>query len=194
MRIAKPTLARFFLADTSDPLARAEAGRPIEALRRDLAAQAPSLAWPDVRETLREKIEEALDISFGEILVHAWVRSLALARYLDSSKYPSDRTVVTPLSKHTVRTTLSPCIAVFLGERQLPSIPMDVTLSLHLKGGIVTIRGGKILELHTGSGEASGKVSVAGVPIATKELEPIEFPGEFTFKEGRQLRPSERAT
>ena len=190
MRNGEPTLARFFLADTGDPIARAEAGRPIEELRRDLAEQAPSLPWLDVRETLSEKIEEALDISFGEILVGAWVRSLALARYLDSSKYPPDQTVVTHLAEHTVRTTLNPSIDVFLGERQLPSIPVNVTLSLHLKGGIVTIRGGKILELHTGSGEASGKVSVAGVAIATKELEPIEFPGEFTFEEGRPLQPS----
>ncbi len=184
------TLARFFLAGPVHPVGEAENAPPMEQLKRDIESEVPSLTWRDVRETLAEKIEEALDISFGEIVVDAWVRSLALARYLDTSRYPPDETVVTHLAEHTVYTKLSPSIDIFLGERKLRSIPVNVTLSLKLEGGIVTIRGGKILELQTGRGQASGALSVGGVKVAEKKLEPVELAGALTFEEGRKLRPA----
>lgn len=113
-----------------------------------------------------------------------------LAKYLDPSRYPPDQTIVAHLAEHTVKTTQRPSIAILVDNHPVKTIPMEVSVSVLVKGAILTIQNGAVVRLETGTCQAAGKITLAGVTLAQKEAEPVALPGELRFATGKGLKPN----
>lgn len=183
------TVGQFLLGSSRKTGKRAGASAPVRELKRTLKHQKAPIPWRSARATAEQKIREALDIDLEDLLVSTWARSLALAKYLDPTKYPPDQTIAAHLAEHTVKARLKPTVEVLFNDQVVGNIPLDVTLSLLVKGGIVTIKGGRILSLATGTCQAKGKVAIAGTTIAEKKLQPLKLPGDLDFGKGREINP-----
>jgi len=161
--------------------------RPVAEVREALARHAPSIPWASTQREVEKKIVEALHVDVGQLLIGTWLRSALLVKYLDSSRYPATETILAHLSEHTVKTTLKPSIGIYVGEMLVTSVPVEALLSLTVKGFILTIRDGQVLQMTTGTCQAKGRVTVAGVVLVEKAAKAIELPGVVRFGEGRRI-------
>jgi len=183
------TVAELLLGSSPVDMKRAEAGASLSALKNALAKEARSVRWSDARDAAASKVREALDVDCGELLLSSWVRSAMLAKYLDTSRYPPDQTILAHLADHTVKMHLTPSVEILVNEQPVGTIPIDVSLALTIKGGILVIKGGKILEFRSGTCLAMAKALVAGVPVAELKGDPVDLPGVVRFGDGKQLEP-----
>ncbi len=181
------TVGAFLLEADRDHLQAVEAEAGLAAVRTALSAQAAAIPWEAARAEIDRVVRSALDVKLDDVLVSAWVRSALLVRYLDSSKYAPDQAILAHLSEHTIKTTLKPSIDVYVGDVLVKAVPLEAQLSLALKGFVLTIKGGRVLQIATGTCKATGKVTLAGVPLAEKTLESFSFPGVIHFPDGRPI-------
>lgn len=154
-------------------------------LEKAMAATSPVrvLRWGAVLREVAARTAELLDIELSDLVVGAWQKSEELARYADPERTPSDETVVTEIAESTVELDYHPSLTVLVNAARLPDVALDIDLSLTVKGLSLTIRGGEIRRMRTGSMEASGRISVAGATIVARESEPIFLPGEWIAEE-----------
>ena len=168
-------------------LRRAELGAPLAPLKDALAKTAKSIPWSHALDTAGAKVREALEVPWGDLLLSSWVRSVMLARYLDASRYPPDQTVMAHLAEHVVKIRLNPSVEVLVNDQVVGRIPIDASLSLTIKAGILVIKGGRILEFRCGTCAAKASLTVAGVPVAELKGDPVELPRVMTFADANWI-------
>lgn len=143
------------------------------------AAKIAGLRWgPVVREVAR-RTNELLDLELADLVVGAWEKAGELGEYADPEKTPPGETVVTEMGEHSIDLEYHPSLSVLVNEARLPDLSLDIELSLIVKGMILTLRGGEIRRMRSGSMEATGSIEAAGVTIVERESEPVELPGEW---------------
>ena len=79
---------------------------------------------------------------------------------------------------------------MLLNEERIGEIRFDVTIALIVKGLILKIQGGKILEVKTGSCQGKGTVAIAGETIFERKSEEIALPGVISFDKGKPIEAS----
>ncbi len=134
-------------------------------------------------ERLIMKLTEALDIDLGDILVWGWRKQREIVLFRDKENPPSGSHTV-PLLEHTLVSKHSPTIQPVINEVRLARLKFDIILKLKLKGAILAIRDGKIMEVTTGSCTGNGSIEYAGIAILEKKTAPFDLPGSIIFKEG----------
>ncbi len=185
---ASATVAEWLLDEGRSHLEQMTDSQPIAEIKRAIAEHAAAVPWPTARQQVEQKIEEALKVDVGSLLIAAWLRPALLVKYLDSSRYPAGETILAHLGEHTVEIALKPSIGVYVGQLLVKEIPVKASLSLTLKGFILTIKGGQVLQMTTGTCQAKGQVAVAGVTVAEKKSRSVELPGVIRFGgEGRRI-------
>jgi hypothetical protein len=151
------------------------------AIRRELKGfQVP----PSFYEMLIRQLADGLDVGIGDILVGAWRKRQEIIRYRDTEKYPPDQTNVVPLIEHTVTSKHSPTIQPVINNVPLKKIKFDIVLKLKLKGVMLKIRGGKIMEILVGSCTGSGSIEYAGYAVLKKETQPFNLPASMKLEDG----------
>lgn len=140
---------------------------------------------PAFREKIVRELPHTLDIDIKYILVWAWREHAEIAKYQDRRKYPPGESHVVPLLEHTVVSKHSPTIQPVVNGKELPiKLKFDVVLKLKMKGAMLSIRDGKIMEILVGSCIGSGSIQYSGVTILEKETAPYTLPGTINLGEG----------
>ncbi len=181
------TIAGWLLDEGRTGLEQVGDSQPIAAIKEALARHAPSIPWAAAQHAVEQKIGDALNVDVGGLLLATWLRSALLVKYLDSSRYPPDQTIVAHLAEHTIEMKLQPKIAVYAGQLLVTTIPVKALVSATVKGFILTIKGGQVLQMTTGNCQAKGQLSVAGVVVTEKKSSVVELPGVIRFGEGRRI-------
>ena len=181
------TIAGWLFDEGRVGLERAADSEPIAALKDALARHATAIPWATAQHAVEEKIADALTIDAGGLLLATWLRSALLVKYLDSSRYPPDQTILAHLAEHTIEMKLQPKIEVYSGQLLITTIPVKAIVSATVKGFILTIKGGHVLQMTTGNCQAKGQLSVAGVVVTEKKSKVVELPGVIRFGEGRRI-------
>ena len=140
---------------------------------------------PSFYEKIIQELPQSLDIEIKDILVWAWRKRGEIIQYRDKKKYPPGETYLVPLLEHTVISKHSPTIQPVINNVELPTkIKFDIVLKLKLKGAILDIRDGKIIEILTGSCTGSGSIQYAGITILEKKTAPYTLPATLNLGEG----------
>ncbi len=153
----------------------------IKGIRQELTGfQVP----PSFDELVIRQLTDGLNIGMGDLLVGAWRKRKEIIQYRDLQNYPPDETNVVPLVEHTITSKHNPSIQPVINNKPLKEIKFDVVLKLKIKGVMLKIKAGKIMEILVGSCTGSGSIGYAGYAVLKKETEPFNFPASLVFEQG----------
>jgi hypothetical protein len=188
------TLKQFFLFHGEEPLSREswlslDEGEQVTRLRQNLKKEAKGLNWTRVLGEITQKIDDLLDISLESILVGAWNKYRDLLKYCDPVKYPGNETVLVHLVEHTITSEHHPYLAVLVNDLEVGKIDFTINLALTVKGAILKIRGGKILEILPGECKGKGTVACEKCIIFKEETKSFKVPYSIKLGEGIPILP-----
>jgi len=135
-------------------------------------------------ERMIGKLTSALDIEIQDILVWGWRKRNEIRQYRDQRKYPPGETQIVPLLEHSVVSKHNPTIKLMANQKELHKFKFDIVLQLKMKGVMLGIRGGKIMEIMVGSCSGSGSVQYAGITILERKTAPLNLPATIMLGEG----------
>lgn len=174
-----------------DRLAAPEYSKGIASLKDMLSRRVPAVTWPVAREEIFKKTGDLLDTTVPEIAAAAWGKYQILRRYSDTKKYPPGETVVVPLATHTIRSVHQPYVEILVGDEPVGKVHFAIDLEVTLEGVLLSIRGGKIVEMRVGSCQAKGSVSCEGAVVAERETKSWLLPGTISLGDGISIVPAE---
>ncbi len=139
---------------------------------------------------MMEQVSALLKIDTRAILLSSWGASKELLKYVNRDDYPPDEIVLLPLAEHTITSTHKPSLKPSIKNVPLTEIQFNVDLALTLKGVILKLQNGRIMELNIGSCEAKGAVKFKDFTIVEKDGEFPELLGSFDLGEGIPINKS----
>jgi hypothetical protein len=180
------TLYSFFSSDKKvflSHLPKAEPSEKISSLK-DKVTKEEKVEWPVLSGKIEEKIDDLLDIPIPDILGRAWKKYKELLKYTDREKYPPEVTSMVNLYDHTVKSEHNPYLEVKINEKLIGKIDFHIVLSLAIKGILLKIQDGKIIEITTGTIKGKGTVKCEDYLILEKESETFNLPGSIDLGDG----------
>jgi hypothetical protein len=139
-----------------------------------------------------ERLTELLDTPISQVLAAAWSRDPALAKYGDPKRHPAGEVALVPLADHTVTSSHRPSVELLLESAPLGSVEFQVDLAVTLRGALIGVRDGRIMELRAGRTTAEARLGCAGTAIAERRGE-LKLPGVIRFGEGIAIAPAPAA-
>lgn len=134
-----------------------------------------------------ERLNELLETPVSRILGTAWSNDPSLAEFAD----PQGEVALVPLADHTVTAAQVPSIEVLLEQARLGAIEFQVELEAAVRGAMIGVRSGRIVELRAGRTELSVRLGCAGTVVAERKGE-LVLPGVIRFAEGIPIAPPQK--
>jgi hypothetical protein len=178
-------------AVTADRLAAVEDAKSLRTLRDELSKRAPGVPWHAARAAIRGTMGDLLDGTVPELAAATWAKYHSLRKYADSKKYAPTERILVPLVTHTIRSVHKPRVEMLLGDEPVGGVEFEIELEFTVEGALLTIRGGRIVEMRVGSCRGKGTLSCAGIVIEERETQPWLLPGVIPLGEGIPLAPSD---
>jgi hypothetical protein len=174
-----------FEESTRDQLSAVVKSEEFEPIKKRISRQLKGAPLPEgFFEHMMKQVHELLDIDLRAILVRAWVGSEALLNYVAPEKTSTDETLLLRLAEHTVTSQHAPSLKPSLNNVPLGEIKFKILLELTLKGVILKVRNGRIMEFTIGSCEGKGDLRVGDFSLIEKEFEPVALQGSVDLGEG----------
>ena len=85
------------------------------------------------------------------------------------------------MTEHTITSEHHPFIEVRFKNALLYKIVFDVNLLFKIKGFILKIQKGEIIEVYSGMCEAEGNIKWEGIKLLEKKFEPLTLPKLIAF-------------
>ena len=181
------TVKQFFAAGdvSAEQLARLAQSESFKSLRETLSRKAAGFKLPEsFYEQMFKQVLDLMDLRIPEQMGSAWSRYQELRKYRDPEEYPPDETFLVPLAEHTIHLDYAPSIEALVNDVSLGEVSFAVSLETTLKGAILKIQAGRILEIAVGSCEAKGSIAWEDVTLLERETEPIALPGVMDLEDG----------
>ena len=184
----RATLATFFgvkkegAADDRTAPALAE-GAAIPELEKSIETSLKDKAALISTAALITAIGALLDIPLQDILVEAWNKGELFKKYTDPEHYDPDKEVTLVLKKHEVESTHKPRIDVELNGVTIHSIDFELGVKLGLEGIVLDLRGGRVVDVRSGTIQGHAKLTCEGLILFDLETELMELPGKLAFAE-----------
>jgi hypothetical protein len=137
------------------------------AAREAMKVRVPSTFWRGVAAQAARQAVALLDVPIAEVLAGAWSRYPEIARLADASGFPDDEVWMLSLSTHTVQSELGGSVEVHADGIAPFTLAVAAAVSFEVEGG-VTVRGGRIREVHGVQGWMRGSLRCEGAPVACK--------------------------
>ncbi|MFS8085514.1 MAG: hypothetical protein ACMG6H_07770, partial [Acidobacteriota bacterium] len=159
-------------------------------LQQRMKQEVKGIKWTAAMPDLIPKICDLLEIKVDNVLLVAWKKARELQEVIEKSKLTPEETTYVELAEHTINSEHKPSIEVRLKGAKLKTIALLVQLNFKLKGFVLKIRDGRIVELQTGQCEVKGTVKFSGLTIAEKKLAPLKLPFAIPVVVPEALRPT----
>jgi hypothetical protein len=182
-----PTLWDFFLeqASIADSHWRdIENTEAFEKLRTEVSDNVPGGFWTATRGAVEESLQQALQVTMGDIIGGAWNRFRDLLEYRDPAKHPPDEVVLFPVMRHAIRSVHRPRIELLVGDRPVSEIEFEADLVLEIDAATLKIRAGKIEEIQTGACRGMGALRCGVARLVEVASRDIQLPGRISFGQG----------
>ena len=170
------TVKQFFAAGdvSAEQLAKLAQSESFKSLRETLSRKAVGFKLPEsFYEQMFKQVLDLMDLRIPEQMGSAWSRYQELRKYRDPEEYPPDETFLVPLAEHTIHLDYAPSIEPLVNDVSLGEVSFAVSLEATLKGAILKIQAGRILEIAVGSCEAKGSIAWEDVTLLERETEPF---------------------
>jgi hypothetical protein len=188
MSNSQVTLSQFFSFHekeiSQDRWAVVEASERMSSLKEKVSEEAKGIRWPMAFKEISTKVGDLLNINLADIMVGAWKKSREILEYLHREKYSPDETLLVPLAEHTIQSEHHPYIEILIQDKPVGKIEFSINLALTLKGMVLKIKGGKIMEILTGSCQGKGAIKCENFVILERKTESFALPGSINLGEG----------
>jgi hypothetical protein len=183
------TVSSFLFGTQADATARlarvvADSGE-VERLRRrlgPLTARAHTVAG----ERIATAAATLADLDIGMVAIRGWKTHEALVAAADASLDGSGREVVVDLAEHTIESVHEPKVAVLVDEVEIGTLPLEIRLSLVVRGLVATVRLGRLVAVDSGRCRLRATVSCHGVELASRDAE-LDHRIRYRFTKGIDL-------
>ena len=133
--------------------------------------------------------DRLFDISLMEIMIGAWAKMLALQEYAIGEKLLSNKTHKFMLSEHKIKSKHSPMIELFVYDKKVTEVKVDIALTLLMAKTTLRIKRGRIMEVKISGCQGIGKVSCYGQEIMEQKTTELEFPRAIKLGDGVEIPP-----
>jgi hypothetical protein len=116
-------------------------------------------------------VGELLNIDLGSVIGSALTKNRAVFDALRSTAEKPGAEAVVPLADHTLTSAYSPAVDIVVDAATVTSIPFRVVLATTIEGGLLVIRGGRMVAVRAGRVRLSASLACEGVRIAEHEAE-----------------------
>jgi hypothetical protein len=141
-----------------------------------LSREINTIKWPAAMPDLISKIGELFNVELPDLLIVSWKKARELQDALAESKKAPEEVIFLELAEHVITSEHHPYIEIRIAGVPLPKrIQFTVALSATLKGVVLRIKGGEIVEIQAGCCDFEGKVKYEDLTIADKKVGPIEL-------------------
>jgi hypothetical protein len=114
------------------------------------------------------RIPDLLRLDLGVVLVGGWKKIGELRGYTDAKKYAPEETIVVELTKHTIVSSHKPTLDIIVNDVKVDTLPFELKLTVTLDGALLTIRGGKTVEVV--NADAEGRLVMAdGLALSVED-------------------------
>ena len=150
-----------------------------QAIQDRIAEEGKDVKLPARMHDLGPKICELFDVPLPNILVTSWKKVGSLQSLLEKSRNSPDQIMYLELAEHSINCEQKPYIEMKIKDLPVKKIEFLVKLLFKLKGFVLKVQNGAILQLQTGACEVQGTISYSGQVIVEKKLSPIKLPGQI---------------
>jgi len=133
--------------------------------------------------------DRLFDISLMEIMIGAWAKMLALQEYAIGEKLLSEKTHKFMLSQHKITSKHSPLIELFVYDKKVTEVKVNIALTLLMAKTTLRIKRGRIMEVKISGCQGIGKVSCYGQVILEQKTTELEFPRAIKLGDGIEIPP-----
>jgi hypothetical protein len=147
-----------------------------QAMQERISQEVKGIKWTAAMPDLIPKICDLLEIKVDDVLLTAWKKASELWTVIEKSKQTPEETTYVELAQHTINSEHKPSIDVMLKGAKLKTIALLVQLGFNLKGFVLKVKNGGIIELQAGQCEVKGTIKFSGLTIAEKKLAPLKLP------------------
>jgi len=188
MKTKGPTLSTFFATDRhTAKQVKAAQTTPAFAKMKDQLAKSENGMSGKMAGMMIDRISDLLQVDIADILTNAWCTVQELVKYSDPQSNPKDNPAFVHLSEHKITSIHHPQFKPTWNGKSLATIRFDVYIELDLKGVILTISNGRIVEATIGSCLGSGSIGYSGLSLFEKQSKNIPFPTKISFGKGIPL-------
>jgi hypothetical protein len=161
-----------------DPGAPTEPSNRWQEFEDRLGREIKTIKWPAAMPDLVSNVGELFDVKLPDLLVVGWKKAREIQEVLEESKEAPEEVMFLELAEHVISGEHHPYIEIRInGVPSSKRIQFTVILSATLKGVVLKIKGGAIVEIQMGSCEFDGKVEYENLTLAEKKLGPIRLRG-----------------
>jgi hypothetical protein len=165
-----------------DLFAENGAGGPREASQPPPAAAAiAAKLGPFDWKSVHDKLGDLLDVNVADVLVGGWRTIGDVRKRLGESRLDPSRTVLMHLGSHTITSEHRPSIEIRADGRAVAELVFPVAVEFEIKAVELTVRGGAVVEAHTGEVRAKGTVKLDDAVLFERESAPLPLPGKMVF-------------
>lgn len=191
--MTEQTLATFFAFDgtrlSDRQLQVIGSAGSLAAAGQALRRKPPLAVWAGVSRAIGRALQQALQLSIGDVLVAGWNTCQALLEYADPARHPPEEVANVTLWEHTITSSHEPRVELLVNGDKVATITFGVDLELHFESATLTIQAGKILEVKTGTCVGKGVLKCEGAVLAERSSAEIALPGRLSFGDGIPIRP-----
>jgi hypothetical protein len=185
------TLNSIFSIEATDlPLAIAaalESSDALSAMKGKILDDVAELDLDSILGAIVDKVSSLLDLSLSEIMVTAWKKYELLADCLDEDKYSADESILVTLTRHSLSSEHHPSIEILANDQEIGKLTFTIKLSLQVQGAVLKIQDKKVREIRLGEVSGDGTFKCGDYEIASREFNPINFPGSISLNPGIEI-------
>ena len=147
-----------------------------QAIEERISQEIKGIKWSAAMSDLVPKVCDLLEIKVDGVLLAAWKKASEIKTVLEKSRQTPEETTYIELAEHTINSEHKPSIDVKLRGAKVKTIALLVQLGFKLRGFVLKIKNGGIIEMQAGQCEVKGTIKFSGLTIAEKKLAPIKLP------------------
>jgi hypothetical protein len=156
---------------------------------RDRLGRTADLTKDAVVDEVGSVAGEILEMSIGTIFERSWSKYTALVQAAEETAGDPDAVRLIGLITHEVSVGYEPRVEVYLGNKRVATVTVQLKLGLTLRGVLVHVRDGCVTGIRAGDCAIKGALAIAGQTVTSGEktfdlardipfLSPIRLAGE----------------
>jgi len=136
---------------------------------RDRLGRTADLTKEAVVDTVGGVAGEILEMSVGTIFERSWSKYRALVEAAEETAGDPDAVRLIGLITHDVEVGYEPRVEVYLGDRRIATVPVQLQLTLTLRGVLVHVRDGCVVGVRAGDCAVKGALAIGDQPVTSGE-------------------------
>jgi hypothetical protein len=169
----------FGVEDSVDALARAldekAVLRPIDDALNALKKKVSQTGRQAAGSEITTAADVLLDLDLASLVASGWRKHAALTEAAERTLANPGSSEIVELLVHNITTTHRPSVDLLIDHVPVTTIHFELCFEFAVKGLVVTVRNGHVVNLHSGSCDVTGTLTAEGAQLASRRAH-LELP------------------